>query len=347
MAVSIREKSAGHAAGEGGGVIIGRVLKGVGGALVSVLLAAGASLTPAWAGVREADAPEPAFVVAVDAGHGGTATPDPEQLFDPGALAFGLAEKDVTLDLARRVEAAFGKERIRVFLTRSQDEFLTISERVRRAQAAQADAFISLHINAYEADPTTGGTLVLYPGDRSSSFAEAIHRELAATLQPWKMEHGGTLLKDDLWTKLTIPTVTVEPAYLTNPREAELLKTDAFKDAIATAVVRGLVAAFPDLQRMQGSGALEERGRRVVVTAPPTIMHRAPASSTPLGQRELRSLWPAALLLVGMVFLPRAWRLWKRPRPRAQWPNIPRVPSRPRSIAGTVSPQDRAVTRRK
>jgi len=304
-------------------------------------------MTAAWAGARVADAPEPPFVVAVDAGHGGTATPDPEQLFDPGAVAFGLAEKDVTLDLARRVEAAFSKERIRVFLTRTGDEFLTISERVRRAQAAHADAFISLHINAYEADASAGGMLVLYPGDRSGPFAEAIHRELAAALQPWKIDDGGKYLKDDLWTKLTIPTVTVEPAYLTNSREAELLKVDAFKDAVATAVVRGLVAAFPDLQRTQGSASVPARARAVPVGGPLPLMDRTPASSPPLGQRELRSLWPVALLLVGLVFLPRAWRAWRRPPPRAQWPPARQRPTRPRSIASMVYWKDRVATRRR
>jgi hypothetical protein len=46
-----------------------------------------------------------------------------------------------------------------------------------------------------------------------------------------------------------VPTVTVEPAYLTNPRERTLLLQDDFRDAIATGVFQGMMAADPEIEQ--------------------------------------------------------------------------------------------------
>ena len=79
--------------------------------------------------------------IVVDAGHGGK---------DPGALApGGLYEKDVVLDIARRLkrklEAMGGYE---VILTRNSDKFLELEERARIANKRDADIFVSVHANA-------------------------------------------------------------------------------------------------------------------------------------------------------------------------------------------------------
>src|SRR5437763_1569840 len=80
-------------------------------------------------------------IIAVDAGHGGD---------DPGAIGRGgTREKDVTLAIARalaqRVDAEPG---MRAVLTRDRDEFLELRERIRRAHAAHADMFISVHADS-------------------------------------------------------------------------------------------------------------------------------------------------------------------------------------------------------
>ena len=79
--------------------------------------------------------------IVVDAGHGGT---------DPGAVgASGTREKDVTLDVARRLAARLQRGgRYRVVLTRAGDETLSLAQRVEHANAANADLFVSIHVNA-------------------------------------------------------------------------------------------------------------------------------------------------------------------------------------------------------
>jgi N-acetylmuramoyl-L-alanine amidase len=282
--------------------------------------------------------PEAPFVVAIDAGHGGTATPDPEQLFDPGSSAFGLAEKDLTLELAKRLDARFAAERIQTFMTRTQDEFLTVGERLRRVQAARADALISIHINAYSPDSTASGSIVLYPSAGSAGFADAMRAQLTSALQAWQIDDGGTVLKSELWSKVEIPSVTVEPAYLTNPREADLLKRDDFKDAIVSGVFNGLIAAFPGLERARTLAPHPQP-----LTALPAPGPAAATSSRSLpatrGERELRSLWPAALILIALLLAPRVRQLFAA-HPDDSAMSLSR--RRRRSIADMVYPIRRA-----
>lgn len=88
--------------------------------------------------------------VIIDAGHGGE---------DGGAVGKrGLLEKDITLDIAKRVKTIFAVMRpsVDVVLTRTADRYVSLEERVSIANAMQGDAFISLHINSSEAKDARG-----------------------------------------------------------------------------------------------------------------------------------------------------------------------------------------------
>jgi N-acetylmuramoyl-L-alanine amidase len=85
--------------------------------------------------------PSRAVVVAVDAGHGGE---------DPGTLGrFGLVEKKLTLDLARRVARAVeAHDGFDAVLTRNADVFLSLPRRNEIAEERGADVFVSVHLNS-------------------------------------------------------------------------------------------------------------------------------------------------------------------------------------------------------
>src|ERR1700716_982586 len=187
------------------------------------------------------------YVIAIDPGHGGSPTNDPTQLWDPGVVVGAIMEKDVTLDLALRLRTLLQHERVKVVLTRSGDQYVEISERWNRAHAAAAQMFVSLHINAYDGDPSINGLAVFYPKPDSFSFAQAIEGGLPQTLKPFQVADDGGAAKPELWVRADVPTVTVEPAYLTNPRERSLLLQNDFRDAIATGVFQGMMAADPEI----------------------------------------------------------------------------------------------------
>jgi N-acetylmuramoyl-L-alanine amidase len=78
--------------------------------------------------------------VVIDAGHGGE---------DHGARGpEGLVEKDLVLDLARRLAERLAGQGLRVVMTRDEDGFVPLDERTRIANAAAADLFVSIHANA-------------------------------------------------------------------------------------------------------------------------------------------------------------------------------------------------------
>jgi N-acetylmuramoyl-L-alanine amidase len=138
--------------------------------------------------VRAAHAPADSgrdIVVAIDAGHGGK---------DPGALGrSGTREKDVVLAiaraLARRVDAEPG---MRAMLTRTDDNYISHRERIRRARAAQADLFVSVHADAI-LNRAVSGSSVYVLSDRGATDEAArwlAERENASDLM------GGVKLDD-------------------------------------------------------------------------------------------------------------------------------------------------------
>ena len=100
------------------------------------------------------------FLVMIDAGHGGK---------DPGALgAHGTIEKEITLKAARILAKKLNKTGIVVAkLTRDDDRFLKLRERINVARRAQADLFISLHADAFH-KPSAKGMSVFSLSDSAS-----------------------------------------------------------------------------------------------------------------------------------------------------------------------------------
>ena len=114
--------------------------------------------------------------VVVDAGHGGS---------DTGALGAVAQEKNVTLSAALLLRRALVERGgYRVTLTRADDRFVPLGERLRLAKAARADLFLSLHADS-AADPAVRGasayTLSDHGADRAvARLASAAGVELAA-----------------------------------------------------------------------------------------------------------------------------------------------------------------------
>ncbi len=116
-------------------------------------------------------------VVAIDPGHGGE---------DPGAIGpGGTREKDVVLDIAKTLAARIDREPgMRAFLTRDRDQFIPLRERIRRAQAAGAMLFVSVHADAV-LDRTVTGSSVYVLSDKGATDEQArmlADRENAADL---------------------------------------------------------------------------------------------------------------------------------------------------------------------
>ena len=105
------------------------------------------------------------LTLAIDAGHGGE---------DPGAVGKrGTLEKDITLQIARRIERlAQAESGLRVLMTRDGDYFVPLHQRVARARRVSADLFVSIHADAW-IRPDVRGSSVFALSERGASSTAA------------------------------------------------------------------------------------------------------------------------------------------------------------------------------
>jgi len=109
------------------------------------------------------------IVVAIDAGHGGK---------DPGARGpTGVREKDVVLKMSRRLaEIIDADPNMRAYLTRSNDKFVNLRDRMERSRSVKADLFISMHADAFSDRRVRGATVYVLS---SKGVADEAARRLA------------------------------------------------------------------------------------------------------------------------------------------------------------------------
>ena len=260
--------------------------------------------------------PQP-IVIALDPGHGGAPDPaNPSQPFDPGAIsATGLEEKVVTLDVAKRVAALLRADDVNPVLTRTTDQWVTISDREQIGIDAHAERFVSIHCNSFQ-DSTASGSLVLYPGPASLAFAQTVADNLGSGLAPAGVPDQGVVLRDDWWIHNPMPTATAEIAYLSNPREAALLASSSFRQQTAMAIRDGIEQGDPDIAtrkaqieawRQAHPGAtLRPAPVARPVTHPAPSAHPAPASAA--GNGGSAGVVLTLLVLLGIA----AAALWYR-----------------------------------
>lgn len=93
--------------------------------------------------------------VVLDAGHGGT---------DPGAHKAQVFEKEITLDVGRRLRALLEAHGFEVVVTRADDRTVPLRERARMANASKGDIFVSIHVNAIEKHTQSHGVETYYLG---------------------------------------------------------------------------------------------------------------------------------------------------------------------------------------
>jgi N-acetylmuramoyl-L-alanine amidase len=106
--------------------------------------------------------------VVIDAGHGGT---------DPGATAAQIQEKEITLDIGRRLRALLEREGFEVVVTREADRTIALKDRARLANESKSDIFLSIHVNALVKHTESRGIETYYLGATSDPSLTALAAE--------------------------------------------------------------------------------------------------------------------------------------------------------------------------
>ncbi|MHB1652490.1 MAG: N-acetylmuramoyl-L-alanine amidase family protein [Desulfitobacteriaceae bacterium] len=184
-------------------------------------------------------------VVVIDPGHGG---------YDPGAITKqGLYEKEINLVIAEKVAGLLRPTGIQVLLTRDKDEDYVspgitgkesrkrtdLNYRIGLASKANADIFVSLHVNATVGGSKSGAeTFYHFKSASGKELAEAIQSEL----QKIPGMNRRIAKPGDFYVinNTSMPAVLVELGYLTNPGELAKIKQPWYQEQLAHAVAKGI-----------------------------------------------------------------------------------------------------------
>ena len=132
------------------------------------------------------------FIVVIDPGHGGK---------DPGAIGVnGTFEKDINLLFAKIIKSVLSSNNIKVKLTRIDDRYLYLRERINFAEKAKADLFISIHADASKNRNASGFSIFSLSNKASDNEArELAQRENESDfIGGLKIRHSDPLIKDNL-----------------------------------------------------------------------------------------------------------------------------------------------------
>jgi N-acetylmuramoyl-L-alanine amidase len=220
-------------------------------------------------------APGPFALVILDPGHGGQ---------DSGAMCGGLLEKDLTLDVARRIDRLLDSEGIATLMTRLGDTYVPLADRAAFANRVRNCIFVSIHFNEdnqpvasgvetyYAAHQITSGSSLAswlpflwrplsdLPNPESQSLAGFIQEALVARTRA--MNRGTQARQFFVIANVTSPAVLIEGGFLTNKEDISKLTSEDYRDQIAAAVADGILRYRDAASRHKPTLAVTDPGKR-------------------------------------------------------------------------------------
>jgi N-acetylmuramoyl-L-alanine amidase len=191
--------------------------------------------------------------IVIDAGHGGR---------DNGTKGNGLVEKELTLDMAFRVEKQLQMNGFRTFLTRKDDTFVSLPDRTELANKFDHSLFVSIHFNN-SVSTSASGLETFYASQKIAPEPEWSWAGFFGRRQPLESLDTGENLAGFIQTALVTrteggnrgakgqafyvirhtraPAVLVEGGFLSNTFEARLIANPEYRELLASAIVEGVV----------------------------------------------------------------------------------------------------------
>ena len=203
---------------------------------------------------RPPTVPAPVTLVVLDPGHGGQ---------DSGAMCAGILEKDLTLDVAQRVDRLLQAQGTATLLTRNGDNYVSLADRAALANRAQDCIFVSIHFN--EGNKNTSAGAETYYAERqmpvtpllvswlpflqhasieaanieSQSLAEFIQEALVARTQA--VNRGTKAEQFFVIANVGVPAVLVEAGFLSNKDDITKLESNDYREQMAAAIGEGIL----------------------------------------------------------------------------------------------------------
>lgn len=187
-------------------------------------------------------------IIVIDPGHGG---------IDGGTNKEGILEKEINLDIGKRLCFFLEQKGYKVIMTRNDDTSLDtldsssksrhqrdLNARVNIINNSNAQLFVSIHVNCNLKKPSTEGAIVFYNNkfEQSKTLAYNIQRNLNSIDigNRKRTVHNPTPAKYFVLGNAGIPGVLVETAFISNKVERLEMTKESFRENTAKAVVSGI-----------------------------------------------------------------------------------------------------------
>jgi N-acetylmuramoyl-L-alanine amidase len=207
-------------------------------------------------------------VVVIDPGHGG---------IDEGARGLsGLVEKDVAFDLASRLDGVLRNRGIATVMTRTSDRYVPLSERVAIAEDTGRHVFVSIHLNSKRGSGANGFE-VFHAESKEVPNSPWRYAGLFASPQTKPDVEGGALadtVRQEIGSRVATldrgtrpgrlyvlrhtrgPAILIEAGFIDSPIDSSLLRDNAHRQALATAVADGVVRFMEESRSESGDSTL-------------------------------------------------------------------------------------------
>ena len=193
-------------------------------------------------------------MVVLDPGHGGQ---------DTGAMCGGMLEKDLTLDVAQRLDRRLRAAGLSTLMTRGGDNYISLAERAAMTNRVQDCILVSIHFNDADKPVSTGietyyaerqiggGTLLASwlpflrrisadtPNLESQSLAGFIQNSLVSRTQA--VNRGTKTQQFFVLANVRHPAVLVEGGFISNKDDANKLGSASYREEIAAAMSEGIL----------------------------------------------------------------------------------------------------------
>jgi N-acetylmuramoyl-L-alanine amidase len=207
---------------------------------------------------------EPFSLVILDPGHGGQ---------DSGAMCGNILEKDLTLDVARRVDRLLQAQGLATTMTRVGDAYVSLADRAALTNRSRDCVFVSIHFNEgnkpvstgvetyYAAHQTTTGTPMISwlpflqrisaesPNAESQDLAGLIQDSLVARTQ--SVNRGTKSQQFFVIANVRYPAVLVEGGFLTNKEDIAKIGNEEYREQLAAAISEGVLNYRERLRQRQ------------------------------------------------------------------------------------------------
>lgn len=183
-------------------------------------------------------------IIFVDPGHGGR---------DPGTMYGKIKEKDIVLEISKKLYDELSKKGAIVYMTRLEDEDLSskwderkkrgdLYRRILMYKKYNAQLYLSIHINYYN-NSSESGAEVLYNSINSENkkFGQLLMNNFKTALGTKRV-----LKKTDLYMykNTTVPGVLIECGFLSNPNERYLLQKSSYQKKLAKIITDSVITYF-------------------------------------------------------------------------------------------------------